>query len=82
MNDNLIPLHKLPMGKIGMVKKLDCWGSQRRRLLDLGIIKDSKIMPVLKSPSGNPIAYEIRRTVIALRNEQSKNILVQVIEEE
>ncbi len=34
-------------------------------------------MPVLKSPSGDPIAYDIRGTLIALRKESSSLIKVQ-----
>ena len=46
----------------------------KRRILDLGIIEGTKIKPVLKSPLGDPIAYEVRDTLICLRNEEAKNI--------
>jgi len=48
--------------------------------LDLGIIKNTKITPIIKSPSGNPIAYEIRKSVIALREDDTKKI--EIISEE
>ena len=57
-----------------MFLKLIVLGHLKRRLLDLGVIKSTKIKPVFKSISGSPIAYEIRGSVIAIRNEDAKNI--------
>lgn len=67
-------LYELPLNKIGIVDTLNCSGNIRRRLLDLGLIQGTKITPVLKSPSGDPTAFEIRRTIIALRKEDSSLI--------
>ena len=47
-----------------------------KRLMELGIVKNTVIKPIHKSPFGNPIAYLIRGTVIAIRNEDSQNITV------
>jgi len=67
-------LYELPLNTVGIVNDLNCNGNIRRRLLDLGIVKGTKITPVFKSPSGDPTAYEIRKTLIALRKEDSKLI--------
>ena len=64
-------LYELPLNTIGIIDELNCGGNIRRRLLDLGLVKGTKIMPVFKSPSGDPTAYEIRKTLIALRKEDS-----------
>lgn len=48
---NNIHLTDLPMNKTGKVVNLDCTGITRRRLLDLGIVKNTPITPILKSPS-------------------------------
>ncbi len=77
MNINLIPLHELPIGHSGKVKKLTANGCCRRRLLDLGIIIDTTIKPLKESPAGDPISYAIRGAVIALRQEESCKILVE-----
>lgn len=53
-------------------------GNIRRRILDLGIVQGTRIKPVLKSPLGDPTAYEIRGTIIALRKEDSKLIYVEI----
>ena len=62
-------LYELPLNKTGIVDTLNCSGNIRRRLLDLGLVKDTPIVPILKSPSGDPTAFEIRKTIIALRKE-------------
>ena len=77
MSTNLIPLGYLPTGRTGMVKGLTCNGITRRRMLDLGLINDTVIESVQKSPLGDPIAYMIRGAVIALRSEEANNILVE-----
>lgn len=64
-------LYELPINSIGIIDNLNCNGNIRRRLLDLGIVKGSKITPVFKSPSGDPTAFEIRKTLIAIRKEDS-----------
>lgn len=67
-------LSELPLNTIGIIDELNCNGNIRRRLLDLGLVKGTKITPIFKSPSGDPTAYEIRKTLIALRKEDSKLI--------
>ncbi len=77
MKNNQLPLNQLPIGKTGRVVSLVSDGTVRRRILDLGIISGTKIEPLYKSPSGNPIAYLIRGTVIALRSDISSKIMVE-----
>ncbi|MDI9500399.1 MAG: FeoA family protein [Acetivibrionales bacterium] len=79
MSDNLIPLHKIPCGEKARVRKLDSTGNERRRLLDLGLITGTCVQSLIKSPSGDPTAYEIRGAVIALRSEEASKILVELI---
>lgn len=69
-------LDKLELNKTSKITKLNCIGNIRRRMLDLGIIKDTSITPILKSPSGNLVAYEVRGTIIAIRKEDSCKIEV------
>lgn len=69
-------LYDLPLNTIGVVDKLSCEGPIRRRLLDLGLVNGTKIIPVFKSPSGDPTAFEFRKTLIALRKEDSSLIKI------
>ena len=76
MNQKIIPLTRLPVGQKAVVASLAADGSLRRRMLDLGLIADTPIEPLYKSPSGNPVAYLIRGAVIALRSDVSSQIFV------
>jgi ferrous iron transport protein A len=78
MEDVLIPLHRLPLRSVAQVKRLDAEGNTRRRMLDLGLIVDTPVEAMHKSPSGDPIAYQIRGAVIALRSEEASKIFVEV----
>lgn len=70
-------LNNLPEGKGARVTSLLSTGSMRRRLQDIGLIEGTPVQCLQKSPSGDPIAYLIRGAVIALRSEDSRNILVE-----
>lgn len=67
-------LDKLPLDFYGKINNIRCNSNTKRRLLDLGLINGTKIKPVLENPMGDPIAYEIRGSIIALRKEDSKLI--------
>ncbi|MGO1368910.1 MAG: FeoA family protein [Senegalia sp. (in: firmicutes)] len=81
MNENIISLNKLPIGSIGEVKEIIASGSKKRRMLDLGLINGTLVKSLRKSPLGDPIAYEIRGAVIALRKEESSQVYVKKIKE-
>ncbi|NBI06402.1 FeoA family protein [Senegalia massiliensis] len=80
MNDKYINLNKLPIGAMGRVKEVTSSGNTRRRMLDLGLINNTIVKSLRKSPLGDPIAYEIRGAVIALRSEESTHIYVEKID--
>ena len=79
MKEKIIPLNCLPLGKKAKVKELILDGTIRRRMLDLGLITDTVIEALQRSPSGDPIAYDIRGAVIALRSDEASKIMVEAI---
>lgn len=73
-----IPLCCVPVGGTARLRRLSLAdGSMRRRLLDLGLIEGTCITCLQKSPSGDPTAYFVRGTVIALRAGDAAHILVE-----
>ena len=74
MEAEVINLSQLPLNKVGIIQELKCEGNIRRRLLDMGLVKGTKITPVLVSPSKDPRAFEVRGTIIAIRKEDAKQI--------
>lgn len=73
-----VPLNELEIGGKGKVKILLSKGIERRRMLDLGLVKGTEVEALQKSPSGDPVAYFIRGTVIALRSEDAAKIIISV----
>ena len=69
-------LDELKLNEKAIIKKVECQGNIKRRLLDLGFIKGTEITPILISPSKDPRAFYIRGSTIALRKEDAKNVLV------
>jgi len=55
----------------------NCRGQQRRRLMDLGIIPGSRISPVIKSASGDPVGYRIMETTIGIRKQHADYVFIQ-----
>lgn len=69
-------LNKISPGQSAVVKKLKTKGTMRRRLIDIGLIEKTKICCLGRSPLGDPTAFLIRGAVIAIREEDCKDILV------
>lgn len=72
-------LSELRKGEKAMIVKLNLNGLTRRRLFDLGFIPGTVIQVVFESPLGDPVAYLVRDTLIALRKEESEKIEVELI---
>ncbi|HJS20313.1 MAG TPA: metal-dependent transcriptional regulator [Anaerolineales bacterium] len=75
---NAIPLHELSRDQRGEIVQLDnaVQGFTRRRFLDLGLTPGAEIYPELGNFFGDPRAYRIRGTLIALRRDQAAQIWV------
>ena len=69
-------LANLKVGDRARVSSLLSDGSMRRRLQDIGLIEGTEVECVQKSPAGDPVAYMIRGALIALRSEDSSNVLI------
>jgi len=72
-------LSQLRPGQTGKVLGLTpaCRGAERRRLLDLGFVSGTPVEVEMVSPGGDPTAYRVRGTVVALRREQAGLIRVE-----
>lgn len=71
-------LAELRPGQVGLVAELSsaCHGPERRRLLDLGFVPGTPVTNDLVSPAGDPVAYRVRGTLVALRREQARFIRI------
>lgn len=69
-------LTSLRPGQRAVVSGLDAAGDMRRRLQDMGLIQGTPVTCVERSPLGDPVAYQIRGAVIALRREDAGTVRV------
>lgn len=76
MEITTVKLTEIAVGKKGQVVELLSKGLSRQRMLDLGIVPNTIIHVLRQSPFGDPTAYLIRDTCIALREEEAMNIIV------
>ena len=70
-------LNELKKGDKAIIKELKIEGSMKRRLLDIGLIKNSIVECVLESPLKDPKAYWIRGALIAIRDNDAKTIIIE-----
>ena len=69
-------LSDLKPGETATVSAMSDLGDIRRRLLDIGLVKDATVECVGISPLGDPSAYRILGAVIAIRRRDARHISV------
>jgi ferrous iron transport protein A len=74
MASTAIPLSEAKTGMRLVLTGINVQGVLRRRLLDLGFVPGNVIEVLQKSPLGDPVAFRVNNTTIALRKEESSQI--------
>ena len=69
-------LNELPVGKAAVITKVGGAGALRCRLLDMGLIPNTKIVITKVAPMGDPIELRLRGYTLTIRIEDAKNIEV------
>ena len=75
-----IKLSDLPVQSCAMIEAIDVNLFQRKRLQDLGLIPQSIICCRHVAPSGSPVAFEVKGSIIALRSSDCDNITVSYVD--
>ena len=76
---NYISLDKINLNEKYIINKILLDEKIKSRIYDLGIIENTIIEAMYKSPFNDPVAYLVRGTVIALRNKDAQKIIVRRI---
>lgn len=79
IKNKMMTLHQTENDKTVLVKKITAVGGMRRRLQDLGFVEGNFVDILNTGALGDPTAYRINGTVIALRKEDADSILVEDI---
>ena len=74
---DLSTLDTLKENETARVLKIETDSDIKKRLWDLGLIENSIIKRLSTSPLGDPVAFEIKNTVIALRLTNCRQITVE-----
>ena len=74
----IMSLDNLKNGSTATVQSINTGSNLKQRLMDLGFVKGATIKAIHQSPSKNPKAYLIKGVVIALRNCDASEIIVEV----
>ncbi len=69
-------LADLTVGTTGKISSLELNGLLRRRVLDLGMVPGTQVQCIRRSPAGDPIAFRVRNTTIALRSDDASLIKI------
>lgn len=72
-------LDKLKIGKIATITKVNGQGELRLRLLDMGLIPNTKVEVVKFAPLGDPMEIHIRGYELTLRLDDAKQIDIKEI---
>jgi DtxR family Mn-dependent transcriptional regulator len=78
---SVVTLGDLAPGEEAEVVAVDvnCQGFSRRRLMDLGFTPGARLQPALETFAGDPRAYRVRGTLVALRQHQARQVLVRPV---
>ena len=76
MQEKLLTLNKLPLGKSGVIQTVGGEGLLRRRLLDMGLTPKTKVMVRKKAPLGDPLEIFLRGYELTLRADEAAKITV------
>lgn len=79
--NGVCPLLALGVGKEGQVLGLDFPNSVKRRLLELGFSKGTRVCCIGKGPLGEPRAFFVRDRIVALRGRDASKIYITVKKE-
>ncbi|MGC4017780.1 MAG: FeoA family protein [Muricomes sp.] len=77
-----LSLNDVNPGQKAVIRELRSDESIHRRLLDIGLVKGTKVECVGRSPGGDPSAFLIRGAVIAIRSEDCRDIMNHIPEGE
>ena len=70
-------MSSLSVGEKGRIVAVTNEGAIRRRLMDIGFTEGTRVTCLNRSPLGDPTAFTVKGSVIALRREDAAGIYVE-----
>jgi len=75
-----VPLTSLAPGDRARVVDVEGEGAFRRRLLDMGFVKGTRVRVIKHAPLRSPIEYCIGGTHVTLRRTEAEKIIVETVD--
>ncbi|MBN2200004.1 MAG: metal-dependent transcriptional regulator [Candidatus Aminicenantes bacterium] len=72
-----VRLGELPLGSRVRIVEIVGSGKHQRRLLDMGFVPGAEVTVIRKAPLNDPIAYRVKGTDVALRQNDADSILAE-----
>ncbi len=72
-------LNNVNIGDCALIKSIKTTDALKQRLYDIGMTPETVVKVLHQSPSGNPRAYLVRGSVIAIRNVDAEKIIAEVV---
>ena len=69
-------LNNLNIDESAYILENNIKNENKQNIINLGVTKNSKITCIYKSPLKDPTAYLIKNVILAIREEDSKNIMI------
>ncbi len=74
----IVSLADMKVGQSGIVEALEGRGNIQHRLVDMGVVKGTRISVFKKAPLGDPVEVKIKGCAMALRMNEAAMISVAV----
>ena len=71
-----VKLSELKPGEEGVVVRVEGPPALRRRLMEMGVVRGTRVKMVRKAPLGDPIEYRVRGYNLSLRREEAEKVYV------
>ena len=72
------PLSDLKPGEGGVISKVGGSGLVHRRILDMGLVPQTRVEVQRVAPLGDPIEVKVKGYFLSLRKEEAANVYVEV----
>jgi len=67
----------LPLGRSATVRSLHFPPKRQQRMLDLGFVPGREVTALMRAALGDPTAYQVLDSVIALRKSDARRICIE-----
>ena len=75
----MLRMNELKLNEEAIIYLVKADDSIKKRFLDIGLVKGTKVKKVLISPGNDMVAYLIKGAIIAIRKDDTKDILVRKV---